>query len=192
MPLETVTVCYTMISPQDAALIRPTMCQMLAAAQSGKGVYTSEYGATDPAFFDALIAAHTKGCILKGVFDKTQSAGRVEAVQLTRFKAQVPFAECYRVGTSSVAGQILHLKLIMINVPLTPDQVPIPKQYNHWTDAAQDGYPVVWDGSYNISMSAEEQSNVVHIMPGIDLCQACKTDIDQDWDWIDQHEQAAS
>lgn len=181
----TETTCTTFITPQDAN-VADALAELIDAAKTS--VRFVIYGATHPAFFDAIGRAHARGCDVRGIFDHTQACGPKEAAALHKLFLSVP-PDRFRIGTSESRHQIVHLKGTWINYASAADADRAPGQFGTWQEAAAAGYPVTWSGSWNFSESATDQVNNVDIMPGICRAQAFQAAFDALWSFIEQHEQ---
>ena len=180
----TSTTCTTLLTPYDQGA-EDLLGQLLSGAT--QSIHFSVYSATLPVFYDGLIDAHKRGVAIKGVFDLSQSKGPAEVKQLHRLWTTVP-PDLFRIGTSPIGHNILHLKSVVIDAP-EPGKEPAGKQYEHWQDALADGYPIVFSGSWNLSQTASKQANNIDIMPGILRAQAFAKAIEDLFDWIDKNEE---
>jgi phosphatidylserine/phosphatidylglycerophosphate/cardiolipin synthase-like enzyme len=121
------------------------------------------YGCTLSVFYEAVLRAIARGVDVKGIFDHTQSAGAAEHAALLRFFKTADPAS-FRIGTSELSGQIVHLKGI-------------------WRDAR-----IVWSGSWNFSDSATLQVNHVDIMDSSRRAVVFQSAFDELWEFITVHE----
>ena len=181
----TETTCTNLLTPQDGN-VADVLAELIGSASSA--VRFIIYGATHPKFFDALAAAHGRGVDVRGIFDHTQACGPKEAAQLHRLFLAVP-AERFRIGTSEVGHQIVHLKGCWINYAGPADAQKVAGQFGTWQEAAAGCCPVTWSGSWNYSESASAQVNNLDIMLGICRAQAFQAAFDALWSFIEQHEQ---
>lgn len=161
---ETVSI-QTYITPWDSPLVETALDALLASAT--KTIRFSLYGATLPSLFDGFIAAAAKGVMVTGCFDHTQASGPTEAGQLHRLCLSVPPAN-FRVGTSPVGHQILHVKAIVVD-----------SQF-------------VWSGSWNASSSASKQFNNIDVIHSTARANAFEDAIKKVWDFITASEPAYS
>ena len=153
----------TYFLPDDAAAVDLALVAFLAAAKST--IRFSLYGATHPALFAGLVAAHKRGVMVTGLFDHTEAGTPTEVVQLHALCTVVP-PDHFRVGTSPDAHQILHCKCIVV-------------------DSAY-----VWSGSWNPSNSADKQFNNVDVVPSTQRAAAFEAKIAELWTWISANEAA--
>jgi len=180
----TETTCTTYITPQDQG-VADCLVELIDGATTS--VRFMIYGCTHPKFFDAIKRAVARGVDVKGIFDHTQACGPKEAAALHGlFLAGDP--RSFRIGTSEVGHQIVHLKGLWINYAES-SQPPAGQQFETWQDAVAAGYPVTWSGSWNFSESATSQVNNVDIMPGVLRAQSFQGAFDALWRFIDTHEQ---
>lgn len=121
------------------------------------------YGCTLQAFFDAIVRAVERGVDVKGIFDHSQAVGPKEAAALHALWLKVA-PDSFRIGTSEVAHQIVHLKGL-------------------WVDGR-----TVWSGSYNFSDSAAKQVNHADVVESESRAAAFQRAFDELWTWISAHE----
>jgi hypothetical protein len=164
-----VTQWETLAAPQDD--IHGYLMGEIASATTKYGAgaiecHSSQYGFTD-ADVEAAFEQLATNPASRFLFDKTQAAGTYEAPLITKFRAKVLPTQI-AVGTSSVAGQILHTKAVAL---LYPDSTG-------WT----------MSGSWNISASAQEQFNIDDFIRSRSRAELFVSRIDAMFSWVTAHE----
>lgn len=162
----------TLAAPQDD--IHGFLMAEIAAAIAKYGApaiecHSSQYGFTDA---DVAVAFETLSAnpASRFLFDKTQAGGTYEAPLIAAFKSKVPAAQV-AIGTSSVAGQILHTKAVALLYP--------------------DGTGWTMTGSWNVSASAQEQFNIDDFIRSRSRAELFASRIDQMFQWVVAHEPQA-
>lgn len=118
----------SLYSPQDD--IQTRLLDEVSKAE--KSIYMMIYGFHLPSLTDLLIQKHKEGVLVQCVLDFSQSKGTAEKVEVQRL---IDVGVDVVVGTSPMAHQIMHEKLLIIDMVKTIS------------------------GSYNFSLSAEKQVN---------------------------------
>ncbi len=161
MIAETVPIC-TYITPYDTS-IPDVLRKFLDSARVSIRVII--YGATLPSLFDGMVAAHQRGVDVRAIFDHSQATGHAESQMLHALFLQIPPAQ-FRIGTSPMSHQIVHLKA-------------------SWIDSAR-----VWSGSWNYSTSATSQVNNIDVIESTARAAAFDDAFSKLWAYIDTNEKA--
>jgi hypothetical protein len=142
MLLSDVTEWDMLCAPQDdihGALIGEITAALAKYGASAIECHSSQYAFTDQDVSDLFAQIAVANSASRFLFDRSQSTGSTEAPILASFRQKAPAVQV-AVGTSSVAGQILHTKATVL---IYPDST---------------GWSLT--GSFNLSFSATEQFNV--------------------------------
>ena len=144
------------------------MAELDKAVAIGAGVecHSSQFGFTLPDVAQAFIAL-SKNPKSRFLFDKTQAAGHAETPLITQMRAAIPAGQM-AVGTSDVAGQILHTKAIVLLYP--------------------DGTGWTMTGSWNVSNSADEQFNIDDFVRSRSRAMLFASKIDAMFAWVAANE----
>ena len=157
-------------SPTQTRLVTPytdgAMDEFTKFLQSPKAKQRAMiYGATLPAFFDALKSNKKRGVDVKVIFDHTQEAGHYEHPHIEDLIANGWVdGRDFVIGTSPEAHQICHIKAT-------------------WSDDR-----FVEDGSLNYSPSAFEQINTIAISDWPEYAAYLNQVFETAWSWILEHE----
>jgi hypothetical protein len=169
MLLSDVTEWDLLCAPQDD--IHGALTDEITAAMTRYGAaavecHSSQYAFTD-ADVEALFAELAANPASRFLFDSSQAIGTVEAPLLAAFRQSVPAAQV-AVGTSPVAGQILHTKATVLLYP--------------------DGTGWSLTGSFNLSFSATEQFNIDDLVRSRSRGELIASRIDAMFAWVQAHE----
>ncbi len=147
----------SLMSPGDDLQTR----LLTEVGKAEKSLYMMIYGFTLEPLADLLIEKKKNGVSIQCVLDFTQSRGTTERIQVQKLlEADIDLV----VGTSPVAGQIMHEKLIIVDMEKTIS------------------------GSYNFSASAEKQVNHMDIFYSPDRASWAKGVFDMQYAWVKSHE----
>lgn len=191
MPVDDTARIYASVTPQDQT-IETDMGDFLSGQHTTRGLYFEEYSVTLPGFYQAVLAKHSVGTPIMGLFDHTEGSTPTERKLLLPFLQQMDPNEI-GVGTSSLAHQLLHEKKILANVPQTAQQndealAADPRQFPTWRDALAAGYPLTWVGSWNVSPAASKQANTALIIVSAKLTLFFAQIIQDNFAWVKAHE----
>jgi phosphatidylserine/phosphatidylglycerophosphate/cardiolipin synthase-like enzyme len=117
------------------------------------------YGFTYPDLVDGLCRAHSRGVLVRCIFDHTQASGPTEVGMLHRLMMTVP-ADNIRIGTSPDHRQLIHLKALIV-----------------------DGLNVA-EGSLNWSPSGFEQINDLNITTSAPRADVFTALFEKQWTWL--------
>ena len=138
------------------------------AVQKGATLRTMIYGCTLPAYFDTLVKAKRVGADVKVIFDHTQANGVAERGHIENLvKEGFIDGTDFLIGTSP-KHEIVHLK-----------------QTSIWTPS---GEVMTLEGSWNYSVSASLEMNMLSFCDSPALADYTKKVFDLLWDWIKTHE----
>jgi hypothetical protein len=168
MILGDVTEWDMLCAPQDdihGALIGEIQTAITKYGATAIECHSSQYAFTDQDVSDLF--AQLLNPASRFLFDQSQSVGHVEAPILASFRQKVPAAQV-AVGTSSVAGQILHTKATVLLYP--------------------DGSGWSLTGSFNLSFSATEQFNVDDAIRSRSRAELFTARIDAMFEWVAANE----
>jgi hypothetical protein len=157
----------TLFAPDDD-IHAAMMTELNKAVALGAGVecHSSQFGFTLPDVATAFIAL-SKNAKSRFLFDRSQGAGKAEAPLIAQMRAGIPKGQM-AVGTSRVAGQILHTKAIVLLYP--------------------DGTGWTMTGSWNISNSANEQFNIDDFIISRSRAELFASKIDAMFAWVAANE----
>lgn len=147
----------SLVSPTDD--VQSRLLQEVGKATTS--IYMMIYGFHLPSLTDLLIAKKQASVEVHCVLDFTQSKGTAESGEVQKLlEADVDLV----VGTSPVAGQIMHEKLLILDMMKT------------------------LSGSYNFSLSAEKQVNHMDIFYSQDRAVWAKGVFDMQYAWVKANE----
>lgn len=136
-------------------------------ARKPKAFRSMTYGTTLQPFFQSLDKMQRVGIPWHGIFDHVQAMGRAEKKELEWLASRgLKDGHAFVLGTTPLHHAINHLKAC-------------------WDS---DGY--VFNGSWNYSVSADSQYNVIEIVHSPEVASAYDAAFDFAWNWIQGHEGA--
>lgn len=166
--LGDVTSWFTYWAPDDGQAIHDAvLAQVQDAAAKQATVYSSQFGFTDQDIADAFAAAGVAQPLSRFLFDKSQEAGTYERPIVQGLVSKLQ-PDQWAIGTSSDAGQILHLKAVAI--------------------LYLDGTGWTFSGSYNLSSSASRQLNIADLISSRSRAEVFVQQIGKMLMWVQQNE----
>jgi phosphatidylserine/phosphatidylglycerophosphate/cardiolipin synthase-like enzyme len=157
-----VTDWSTLFAPQDGQAIHDAVLTELALAKAdGAVVFSSQYSITDQDILDALKACMANPAS-RALFDSSEFFGEKEKPMVEAFIEGLP-AEQWGIGTSSVDGNILHDKVLAI--------------------LFSDGTGWSFSGSFNLTESAQGESNIAHLIGSRSLAEAIAAQVQTNLSW---------
>jgi hypothetical protein len=169
--LGDVTSWDTYFAPDDD--IHGVLLAELQAASARIGtvpeVHSSQFGFTDQDIADEFVKLSANP-MSRFLFDRSQATGHAEAPLIADLRSKTPTGQM-AVGTSPVAGQILHTKAVVILYP--------------------DGTGWTLTGSFNLSASAPKQFNIVDVVRSRSRAVLFASKIDAMFAWVVANEPQA-
>lgn len=145
----------TWVTPYDGGNAHADTVRLINKAK--KRIRVSAYAFTDTLIARALSQAVSRKVDVKVILDKSQAQNKYEAPVLDELKQG---AVQYKIGTSPVDSQLLHMKMITVDGTYT------------------------MTGSYNFSLSAANQFNELDIIKSKKRAQLFEFYWDKVWDSI--------
>lgn len=176
--LNTETTLNAYFMPEDRVQALTDLVALIDSAQPGDIYRQILYGFTSRPIADAILRAYTRGVDCRLILDHTQSAGRTEAALLHSMMLAGFPPDRIHIGTSTEHG-IIHDKVAVVVGKDVPDAY-----FDTWQQARAVGYPVVVEGSYNWSESANHQVNTLILMPSKPFAAHVLKIFDAQWAWL--------
>lgn len=156
------------ISPLDSDLDKliAESIDLVDVSNKNCSIRSMTYAFDSTVILTALENAYNRKINIEGILDKTQYGGEEEQIALSKYFNIVP-KNLYTIGTSEKKDQIIHTKMIWLNWNENSQVLP-DKEFDDWKEAIKAGYPVLFEGSLNLSNSAPVQVNSLLVIVGFD------------------------